>query len=305
MKSSQYINSVNLNAGTAFPYLVLDVHEQKSVPRNPGFQVLHWHEDLQFVYVFEGNAELQTLEESVRLKAGEGVFLNKNVVHQIWQGAGCHYNSFLFPEQFLKFYPGSPAVDLVEKITDNQALPYLLLHPDGAWQTAVLQKLHELSELEQSKTALYPYEVLTHLVSLWLILQQNVPLPPQKQENVVNTRMRCFLQYVEAHYPEEITLEQLAQSAHVSKSECLRCFRVSLQTTPYQYLMEHRLSCAARLLKETDRSIGDIAEQVGFHQVSHFGKCFKEKTGCTPSEYRKIKQGAPLGRTPPINNRQL
>ena len=217
MKSSQYINSVNLNAGTAFPYLVLDVHEQKSAPRNPGFQVLHWHEDLQFVYVFEGNAELQTLEESVRLKAGEGVFLNKNVVHQI--------------------------------------------------------------------------------------LQQNVPLPPQKQENVVNTRMRCFLQYVEAHYPEEITLEQLAQSAHVSKSECLRCFRVSLQTTPYQYLMEHRLSCAARLLKETDRSIGDIAEQVGFHQVSHFGKCFKEKTGCTPSEYRKIKQGAPT-RTHPADKQK-
>lgn len=198
MKSSQYVNSINLNAGTAFPYLVLDVHEQKSVPHNPGFQVLHWHEDLQFVSVFEGSAELQTLEESVRLKAGEGVFLNKNVV---------------------------------------------------------------------------------------------------------NTRMRCFLQYVEAHYPEEITLEQLAQSAHVSKSECLRCFRVSLQTTPYQYLMEHRLSCAAWLLKETDRSIGDIAEQVGFHQVSHFGKCFKEKTGCTPSEYRNIKQGAPT-RTHPADKQK-
>ena len=98
-----------------FPILCWMYTNKKSVPRNPGFQVLHWHEDLQFVYVFEGNAELQTLEESVRFKAGEGVFLNKNVVHQIWQGAGCHYNSFLFPEQFLKFYPGSPAVDLVEK----------------------------------------------------------------------------------------------------------------------------------------------------------------------------------------------
>ena len=293
MKSGQYINSVNLNAGTEFPYLVLDVHEQESVPRNPGFQVLHWHEDLQFVYVFEGSAELQTLEESVRLKAGEGVFLNKNVVHQIRQGEGCHYNSFLFPERFLKFYPGSPAADLVEKITTNQVLPYLFLRPDGAWQTAVLQQLHELAELEWHKTVFYPYEVLTRLVALWLILQKNVSLPPQKQENAVNTRMRCFLLYGETHYSEEITLKQLAQSAHVSKSECLRCFRVSLQTTPYQYLMEHRLSCAARLLKETNRSIGDIAEQVGFHQISHFGKCFKEKTGCSPKEYRKIKQGAP------------
>ena len=181
----------------------------------------------------------------------------------------------------------------MEKITTNQVLPYLFLRPDGAWQTAVLQQLHELAELEWHKTVFYPYEVLTRLVALWLILQKNVSLPPQKQENAVNTRMRCFLLYVETHYSEEITLKQLAQSAHVSKSECLRCFRVSLQTTPYQYLMEHRLSCAARLLKETNRSIGDIAEQVGFHQISHFGKCFKEKTGCSPKEYRKIKQGAP------------
>ena len=293
MKSEQYINSVNLNAGTEFPYLVLDVHEQESVPRNPGFQVLHWHEDLQFVYVFEGSAELQTLEESVRLKAGEGVFLNKNVVHQIRQGEGCHYNSFLFPERFLKFYPGSPAADLVEKITTNQVLPYLFLRPDGAWQTAVLQQLHELAELEWHKTVFYPYEVLTRLVALWLILQKNVSLPPQKQENAVNTRMRCFLLYVETHYSEEITLEQLAQSAHVSKSECLRCFRVSLQTTPYQYLMEHRLSCAARLLKETNRSIGGHCKTSRISSNQPFRKMLqrenrmftkgisKNKTGCT------------------------
>ena len=290
MKPDQYINSVNLNAGTEFPYLVLNVHEQESIPRNPGFQVLHWHEDIQLIYMFAGRAELRTLEEAIPIQAGEGVFLNKNVVHQIRQGEGCHYNSFLVPEQFLKFYPGSPAADIVEKITTNQGLSYLLLRPDGTWQTAVLQQLRELAELEQNKTDLYPYEVLTHLVFLWLILQKNVPLPPQKQENAVNTRMRCFLQYVEAHYPEKITLEQLAQSAHVSKSECLRCFRVSLQTTPYQYLIEHRLSCATRLLKETDLSIGEIAEQVGFHQVSHFGKCFREKTGCTPKDYRNMKR---------------
>ena len=78
----------------------------------------------------------------------------------------------------------------------------------------------------------------------------------------------------------------LAQSAHVSKSECLRCFRSTLQTTPYKYWIEYRLSKAADLLKNTDMLIEDIASHTGFTQVSHFGKCFREKTGFAPSKYR-------------------
>jgi DNA polymerase bacteriophage-type len=86
---------------------------------------------------------------------------------------------------------------------------------------------------------------------------------------------------------EDISLESLAKSGNVGKSECLRCFKASLQTTPYKYLMECRLLKAAELLTTTDLPIGVISENVGFHQVSHFGKCFKEKTGYSPRDYRK------------------
>lgn len=63
MKNVQndYINSVNLNAGWDFPYLVLDVINDQSYPRNPGFQVMHWHEDLQFIYVLDGEVEIKTV----------------------------------------------------------------------------------------------------------------------------------------------------------------------------------------------------------------------------------------------------
>ena len=61
MKNEQnnYINSVNLNADSDFPYLVLDVVGDQSYPRNPGFQVMHWHEDLQFIYVLDGEIEIK------------------------------------------------------------------------------------------------------------------------------------------------------------------------------------------------------------------------------------------------------
>jgi len=51
--------------------------------------------------------------------------------------------------------------------------------------------------------------------------------------------------------------------------------------------MEYRLLKASELLKNTDESITNIAGYVGFSQASHFGKCFKEKTGYSPKDYRK------------------
>ena len=52
-RKAAFINSVNLNADTDFPFLVLDVINDRSYPKNPGFLVMHWHEDLQFIYVLK------------------------------------------------------------------------------------------------------------------------------------------------------------------------------------------------------------------------------------------------------------
>ena len=91
MENNKVINSVNLYAGTNFPYLVLNVIGENSYPRNADFQTVHWHEDLQFVYVLDGTVTVKTLTNSVTLEKGEGIFINKNVVHFIGQ-FDCHYN---------------------------------------------------------------------------------------------------------------------------------------------------------------------------------------------------------------------
>ena len=70
-KKEDYINSVNLNLHTDFPYLVLNVENDQSFPRNPGFQVMHWHEDLQFIYVIRVTLCVKTLETEEILSAGE------------------------------------------------------------------------------------------------------------------------------------------------------------------------------------------------------------------------------------------
>ncbi len=285
----QYINSVNLNSDTDFPYLVLDVVNENACPRNPGFQVMHWHEDLQFIYVLEGKIEVRTLEQAVQVQKGEGIFINKDVVHHVRKLENCHYNSFLFPAYFLEFYPGSPAREFVDSVTEKEQIAIFHFIPGTGWHSQITEELRNLAEIEKNKLEFYPYEVLVHLTALWLKFRRNLAIPPKKKESAVNLRMQKILRFIENHYGEEITLENLAKSADISKSECSRCFRQSLHTTPYKYLNEYRLSKAAQLLKKTNESVGNIAAHVGFHQMSYFGKCFKEKTGLSPKEYRKQK----------------
>ena len=284
---SNYINSVNLMENTDFPYLVLDVVNQKSFPQNPGFQVMHWHEDFQFIYVMDGKIKFLTLNKRIEVSAGQGIFINKNILHQVKQFMSCHYKSFVFPDYFLKFYFGSPAGVFVDSISENEGLEFYHFTGQNEWENTVLNLLQKLTEMEEKKTEFYPYEILLILSTLWLTFRKNILLPPQQQENIVSIRMQKFLNYIANHYAEDISLESLAKSGNVGKSECLRCFKACLQTTPYKYLMECRLSKAAELLTTTDLPIGVISENVGFHQVSHFGKCFKEKTGYSPRDYRK------------------
>ena len=212
------------------------------------------------------------------------------MVHRIIPIELCNYNSFIFPDYFLKFYLGSPAETFVNNITDMKNLPTIHFTNKINWHSDVLNLLDRLTIIEKSKTNTYTYEVLVVLSTIWLELIKNINVKSIKSENITNIRMQKFLTYINEHYSEEISLEGLAKSANVSKSECLRCFKSCLDTTPYKYIVEFRLSKAANFLKNTSIPVSSIASAVGFNHISHFGKCFKEKTGVTPKEYRRTKK---------------
>lgn len=281
------VNSVNPNEKTDFPYFVLDVVNGESSRKNAGFKIMHWHEDLQFIYVLEGTVEVKTLYSGIRLAAGDGVFINKNVIHFVGADETNHYNSFIFPDYFLKFYLGSPAANLVENVCENNNIQLYPFHNQTDSAQEALSFLKKLSELEENKTDFYQYEVLVLLSALWLETIKNIRPAAEMRESAEDKRMRIFLRYIEKYYSEDISLEALAASANVSKSECLRCFKSTLQTSPYKYITEYRLSAAAKLLINTDKPITEIAFDVGFHHLSHFGKLFREKTGMSPKEYRE------------------
>lgn len=304
MKNKQYINSRNINRDSGeFPLLILDIDMQKRSLQQPAFHEMHWHEDFQFIYVFSGEMYFHMPGETVVCRKGEGIFTNKNVIHRSTGSPSHHYKVFRFPEHLISFYRGSPAAKTVRRISECEQLSHILLSPDIEWQKNILIRLAEISKLESSKSentpsGLYEYEILTELAEIWREMTKNTAVPESFIKNETTNRMRVFLKYIEQHFADNISLDELAKAANVSKSECLRCFRQTLCLPPYKYIIEYRLSKAASLLAESDLPICSIAENVGFNHPSHFGKLFKEKTGYSPKDYRREQQLHPLNNKP-------
>ena len=289
-KHTNYRNAANLNADTTFPYFIRKAENQFFSAGDVDFGVMHWHDDLQFIYVLEGLVCVKTLEEEEILSGGEGIFTNKGVIHySIGRSNSCRYILFRFPERFLYFYPGSPAEKLTRQVTERSGISLVPLSSSIEWCSEALLLLQKLADLEEKKETdpQYEYDVMTILAELWQIILRHADISAPTEEDPVSMRMRRFLEYIEEHLDQDISLEEMAASAGVSKTEVLRCFHKTLQTTPYSYVMETRLSKAADLLAETGLPVGEIASRTGFNQQSYFGKRFKEKMGVTPLEYRR------------------
>jgi len=100
-----------------------------------------------------------------------------------------------------------------------------------------------------------------------------------------NAIHRC-IQYIESHYSEKITIEQLSHLCYLSPNYLSRIFREETGTTLNVYLNNIRISKAKALLRHGNLRLIDIASTVGFEDPSYFTKVFKRITGVTPFHYR-------------------
>lgn len=95
------------------------------------------------------------------------------------------------------------------------------------------------------------------------------------------------LYYMEANYDKNLTLEELAQKAHLSTAYFSRLFSAQLGKSFSEYLSSIRLRHAQTLLTQSDKSVMDIAMETGYCNGDYLSAQFKKRVGMTPSEYRK------------------
>lgn len=104
-------------------------------------------------------------------------------------------------------------------------------------------------------------------------------------------RLRRVFEHLNQNYTEQISLPAMATMAGLSQPRFNRVFKNSAGMTLREYLSHMRLTQAGRLLRETDRSIGEIAAELGFSDQSHFDRRFRRHYGRTPRQFRQGEAG--------------
>jgi len=99
-------------------------------------------------------------------------------------------------------------------------------------------------------------------------------------------RLRDILAFIEQNYNREISLEDVARTANICKSECCRFFKKHMGITIFDYILYVRIQNSLPLLKKVD-SITEVAAIVGFSSPSYYSQIFKRYMKCTPMEYKK------------------
>ena len=276
----------------AFPYLACYVE----MDRYPGGIVpWHWHPDVEFMCVLQGSVRLSTNNECHVLSAGEGAFINSNMLHyqepvpglpvitlsQILDArliAGAHKS--IFEQKY------------VLPVLECRELEAVRFSPADPDQREILDRIRRSYEAADREEPGYEFTVRSELSKVWFLLYQS-------SESVRNSgrviggqgeeRIKRMLVFLQKHYEEKVSLGMIADAAGISERECLRCFSQKLNTTPFTYLLEYRIRRAAELLQKTDSPITEIAYACGFSGSSYFGKTFRKLMGCTPSEYRAMQ----------------
>src|SRR5580692_1933978 len=100
-------------------------------------------------------------------------------------------------------------------------------------------------------------------------------------------RLRRVVDLVQAKIEDEVTLDELAESAGLSTAHFSQTFLKSTGKSPHQFVLHHRIERAKKMLRAADMRVLDVAVAVGFKTQQHFARVFRQLCGASPTEYRQ------------------
>ena len=176
---------------------------------------------------------------------------------------------------------GAVASQLFSDRTSPLDLPNLRSHTDPAI-TSVMLTLERAAA--QGAPDLYA-ETAAHFLASHLLTQY--PHPPLRREHRLNRALSAVDGFMRAHLTEAISLAQLAGVAGLGTFQLLRAAKLGWGETPLRRLTRLRMEQAARLLRQDDLSIAEIAATCGYDHPAHFSTAFRRLTGMPPRTYRE------------------
>lgn len=238
---------------------------------------LHTHSCAELFFVTGGRGRFRLQEESFPVVAGDLIAINANVPHTELSQTGN-------PMEYTVL-----GVDGLEVMGDTGG--FARLHFDAGWEET-LCCLRLITQEARAGQNGYQ-QICQHLLQAMLIRLQRrdgFALTSDEPERKINKECSLVRRYIDNHFKENLTLDQLADVAHMNKFYLVHAFRREYNVSPISYLISRRTQESRFLLSNTDHTLSQIAQILGFSSPSYFSQSFRRIEGISPQEYRKLSR---------------
>lgn len=238
----------------------------------------HAHPHYEIYFLAKGSRSFFLSNALYQLTAPSLVVIPPNVIHKT-EGGPFERHNINVSAAYLDAYQ--------KDVLDKRALEILALTQGEA--NKLLELVNEAYAVDRT-TKRAEYE-LKAMFAYGIVLLNKAAAnrqPPQAiSENALPSLVLKVLDYLNAHYAENVTLDSLAERFFVSKPTLLYNFKRYTNRSPIDFLLSVRIKKAKQMLVATTKSINDISEACGFSSANYFGLFFKKKEGVSPLTYRK------------------
>lgn len=166
----------------------------------------------------------------------------------------------------------------------------VVLHPNEQDKRNIEAKMFQMVEEFSRKQQGYETMLRAYMINFLVFLDRMMDHYEDKAESPLQTHMAIskVMAYISEHYSEDLSLKHLSLQFGYSRNYLCSLFKEISGFSMASYINGIRIKNARSLLKHSNLSIIEIAQSCGFESSTHFGRVFREITGCSPSKYRKM-----------------
>ena len=270
-----------------FPHLLYVSHRKPTQNTRP--RLLHAHPNFaEALLIRSGNARFLIGDKIYDVGPGDLLICNSGVVHdELSLGEGDTLDIYCVACSNLNI-PGLRE----NAIVPDDAPAVYSVGEEAEDLLALYDMMYRHLSSDRPGCEPFCHYLLLSLLGRILHLTGNAPKRPavETEKSALGLRVK---EYIDQHYMEQLTLQQIGELLHVSPYYLAHAFKETCGYSPRQYLLRRRIGEAQNLLISTDLPIARIAELVGYETQNYFDQQFSKHTGMAPRKFRQANQAKP------------
>ena len=238
--------------------------------------VPHTHNHVELFYIIGGKGQFLINDDLYPVNTNHLVIINPNVIHT-------EVSLNAQPLEYIVL--GIDGIELSINDTANGQF-CILDHFESVDISSCLRNI--LREMEMKQPG-YEDVCQAFMEILIIRLMRSTGLPVPNGIPSVSSHRQCaaIRRYIDLHFKESLTLDLLAEEAHMNKHYLSHAFKREYGISPINYMISRRIEESKYLLTETDLSLSQISQLLGFSSLSYFSQVFRKSQSIPPIEYRQ------------------